>query len=67
VQEVLEGFSEQRVRRMRERVVEMIPRIVYGSSPDGMGDGMADALDVALAGVLKRFRERRWSMAREGG
>jgi hypothetical protein len=67
VQEVLEGFSEQRVRRMRERVVEMIPRIVYGSSPDGIGDGMADALDVALAGVLKRFRERRRSMAREGG
>ncbi|KAK3143930.1 hypothetical protein QOZ80_4AG0306750 [Eleusine coracana subsp. coracana] len=65
VREVLEGFSQQRVRRMRERVVEMIPRIVYASSPDGLGGGMADALDVALDGVLKRFRERRRRMARE--
>ncbi|GJN26677.1 hypothetical protein PR202_gb14628 [Eleusine coracana subsp. coracana] len=65
VQEVLEGFSEQRVRRMQERVVEMIPRIVYASSPDGLGGGMVDALDVALDGVLRRFRERRRRMARE--
>ncbi|KQJ84137.1 xyloglucan galactosyltransferase XLT2 [Brachypodium distachyon] len=65
VLEVLQGFSEQRVRRMRERVVEMIPRLVYASS-GGLGDGMADAFDVALSGVLKRFRRRRWSVAREG-
>ncbi|CAM0903259.1 unnamed protein product [Alopecurus aequalis] len=66
VLEVLQGFSEQRVRRMRERVVEMIPSLVYGSSSDGLGDGMADAFEVALGGVLKRFRRRRWSIAREG-
>ncbi|TVU16069.1 hypothetical protein EJB05_39617, partial [Eragrostis curvula] len=62
VQEVLEGFSEKRVRRMRKRVVEMIPRIVYASASDGLGDGMEDALDVALAGVMKRFSQRRRSM-----
>ncbi|KAF8702530.1 hypothetical protein HU200_032912 [Digitaria exilis] len=65
VRGVLEGFSEQRVRRMQERVVEMIPRIVYASSPDGLGDGMEDALDVALGGVLERFRRRRGSIQRE--
>ncbi|XP_052160243.1 xyloglucan galactosyltransferase XLT2-like isoform X1 [Oryza glaberrima] len=65
VRDVLEGYSERRVRRMRERVVEMIPRLVYGSSPDGLGDGMDDALDVALGGVLKRFRHRRWSIGHE--
>ncbi|KAG8065898.1 hypothetical protein GUJ93_ZPchr0004g38372 [Zizania palustris] len=59
VREILERFSERRVRRMRERVVEMIPRLVYGSSSDGLGDSMVDALDVALSGVLKRFRRRR--------
>uniref|UniRef100_J3MDV3 Exostosin GT47 domain-containing protein n=1 Tax=Oryza brachyantha TaxID=4533 RepID=J3MDV3_ORYBR len=57
----------QRVRRMRERVVEMIPRLVYGSSSDGrgLGDGMDDALDVALSGVLRRSRRRRRSAAHE--
>ncbi|KAL6882595.1 hypothetical protein ACP4OV_011285 [Aristida adscensionis] len=66
VREVLEGFSERRVRRMQERVVEMIPRLVYGASRDGIAGGMADALDVALGGVLKRFRRRRGSPARDG-
>jgi hypothetical protein len=66
VLDVLQGFSEQRVRRMRERVVEMIPRLVYGSSSHGLGDGMADAFEVALDGVVKRFRQRRWSVEREG-
>jgi hypothetical protein len=66
VLDVLQGFSEQRVRRMRERVVEMIPRLVYGSSSHGLGDGMADAFEVALDGVVKRFRQRRWSIEREG-
>uniref|UniRef100_A0ACD5V5L0 Uncharacterized protein n=1 Tax=Avena sativa TaxID=4498 RepID=A0ACD5V5L0_AVESA len=66
VVEVLQGLSEQRVRRMQERVVEMIPRLVYGSSSDGLGDGMADAFEVALDGVLRRFRRRRWSVAHEG-
>ncbi|XP_040381091.1 xyloglucan galactosyltransferase XLT2-like [Oryza brachyantha] len=67
VRDVLEGYSERRVRRMRERVVEMIPRLVYGSSSDGrgLGDGMDDALDVALSGVLRRSRRRRRSAAHE--
>ncbi|KAL6652196.1 hypothetical protein ACP70R_011121 [Stipagrostis hirtigluma subsp. patula] len=65
VREVLEGFSERQVRRMQERVVEMIPRLVYGASPDGLGDGMVDALDVAVDGVLRRFRRRRESTARD--
>ena len=51
---------------MQERVVEMIPRLVYASSSDGLGDGMEDALDVALGGVLERIQRRRGSIAREG-
>ena len=68
VRDVLEGISERRARRMQERVVEMIPRLVYASpSSDGLGDGMEDALDVALGGVLERMRRRRGSIVpREG-
>uniref|UniRef100_A0A0D9WQD2 Exostosin GT47 domain-containing protein n=1 Tax=Leersia perrieri TaxID=77586 RepID=A0A0D9WQD2_9ORYZ len=66
VRDVLEGYSEARVWRMRERVVEMIPTLVYASSTyRGLGEGMEDALDVALRGVLQRFQRRRQSIARE--
>jgi hypothetical protein len=49
VRDVLEELSERRVRWMRERVGEMITRLVYASSSDGLGDGMEDALDVGTA------------------
>lgn len=58
VREVLEGIGEERVRRMRERVVEMIPRLVYGGAEDGIRGGVMDAVDVAVDGVLRRFRDR---------
>ncbi|PWZ24474.1 hypothetical protein Zm00014a_032854 [Zea mays] len=51
---------------MQERVVKMIPRLVYASSSDGFGDGMEDTLDVVLRGVLERFRRRRASTAPVG-
>ncbi|KAJ0974587.1 hypothetical protein J5N97_016552 [Dioscorea zingiberensis] len=57
VRSVLESISEEKVRRMREKVVELIPRLVYGQ--DRLGDGLMDAVDVAVDGVLRRFRERR--------
>ncbi|KAG6481677.1 xyloglucan galactosyltransferase XLT2-like [Zingiber officinale] len=59
VREVLEGIGEERARRMRERVVEMIPRLVYAAAEEGLGEGMQDAFDVAVDGVLRGFREQR--------
>ncbi|KAK1274327.1 hypothetical protein QJS04_geneDACA020644 [Acorus gramineus] len=58
VREVLEGLGEERVRKMRERVVELLPRLVYAEPEMGLG-GVGDAFDVAVEGVLKRFRRRR--------
>ncbi|CAL9154776.1 unnamed protein product [Musa hybrid cultivar] len=58
VKEVLEGIGEKRARKMRERVVEMIPRLLYAAAEEGLGEGMQDAFDVAVKGVLQRFREQ---------
>ncbi|XP_072986709.1 xyloglucan galactosyltransferase XLT2-like [Typha latifolia] len=55
VRGVLEGIGDDRLRRMRERVVDMIPRLVYAAA-----EGMDDAVDIALNGVLRRFAEQRW-------
>lgn len=57
IRAVLEGLGEEKVRRMREKIVEYLPRFVYVSPEEGL-EGTEDAFDTALEGVLKRFREQ---------
>ncbi|XP_008780056.2 xyloglucan galactosyltransferase XLT2 [Phoenix dactylifera] len=59
VRGVLEGIGVERAKKMREKVVELIPRLVYAAAEGGLGEGMEDAFDVAVDGVLRRFRDRR--------
>nr|BAJ91404.1 predicted protein [Hordeum vulgare subsp. vulgare] len=60
VRGVLAAIPEERVRKMRERVVEMIPRLVYSAADkDGLGGGMKDAMDVMIDGMLRRVAEQR--------
>ena len=60
VRGVLAAIPEARVRQMRERVVEMIPRLVYSAADkDGLGGGMKDAMDVMIDGMLRRVAEQR--------
>jgi hypothetical protein len=62
VRGVLAAIPEARVREMRERVVEMIPRLVYSAAEkNGLGGGMKDALDVMVDGMLRRVAERQRS------
>ncbi|XP_010555315.1 PREDICTED: xyloglucan galactosyltransferase XLT2 [Tarenaya hassleriana] len=57
IREVLERYSREEVERMRERVIDSIPRLVYARSPNGL-EGLKDAFDVALEGVFRRFKEQ---------
>jgi hypothetical protein len=62
VRGVLAAIPEARVREMRERVVEMIPRLVYSAAEkNGLGGGMKDALDVMVDGMVRRVAERQRS------
>ncbi|CAN1180554.1 Xyloglucan galactosyltransferase XLT2 [Linum perenne] len=58
IRKVLEGYGRDEVRRMREKVIEYIPRIVYARNSDGL-ETIKDAFDVAIDGVLRRFEEQR--------
>ncbi|XP_020271431.1 xyloglucan galactosyltransferase KATAMARI1 homolog [Asparagus officinalis] len=58
VEEVLRGFGESEVKRMREEVVRIIPRSVY-NDPRVKIEGVKDAFDVAVEGVIKRVEKRR--------
>lgn len=53
IKEVLMRFSKEEIRRKREKVIETIPRIIYGLA----NGGFKDAFDVALDGVLERIKD----------
>uniref|UniRef100_A0ACD5YXS3 Uncharacterized protein n=1 Tax=Avena sativa TaxID=4498 RepID=A0ACD5YXS3_AVESA len=56
--ETLAAVPEEEVTRMRERLLELAPRVVYrrhGSSAEEMG---MDAVNIAVEGVLRRIRRR---------
>ncbi|KAE8792984.1 xyloglucan galactosyltransferase KATAMARI1 [Hordeum vulgare] len=58
IAETLAAVPEEEVTRMRERLLELAPRVVYrrhGSAAEGMG---MDAADIAVEGALRRIRRR---------
>nr|XP_043633257.1 probable xyloglucan galactosyltransferase GT19 [Erigeron canadensis] len=59
VLEVLKGISRSEVRKMRERLIEMIPRIVYRKHGSSLGlRTKKDAFDIAIEGTLQRIKAR---------
>ncbi|KAI3808864.1 hypothetical protein L1987_24827 [Smallanthus sonchifolius] len=57
IKDVLEKFGKDEARKMREKVIEYIPRIVYAKPHEGL-EGMKDAFDVAVEGVLNRVKDQ---------
>ncbi|XVF53994.1 hypothetical protein PTKIN_Ptkin05aG0145700 [Pterospermum kingtungense] len=57
IKSVLESYGREEVRKMREKVIEYIPNIVYAKPEKGI-ESMKDSFDVAIDGVLKRFKEQ---------
>lgn len=57
--DVLMSIPTDKVRRMRERVIELIPRIIYRRHDSTLGlRTRKDAFDIAIEGSLKRIRSR---------
>ncbi|XP_051127258.1 xyloglucan galactosyltransferase XLT2-like [Andrographis paniculata] len=62
IRKVLEGYSRDEVKKMRETVISLIPKFVYRNSSisdEDQNEGFADAFDVAIDGVLRRFKNSR--------
>ena len=57
IRKVLERYSEDEIRRMRERVIEYIPKFLYARPDEGL-ETIKDAFDVAIDAVLRRFKEQ---------
>ncbi|GAA0146815.1 glycosyltransferase [Lithospermum erythrorhizon] len=61
IKRILEGYNREEVRKMREKVVEIIPKIVYSWNGKGLRN-VKDAFDVAVEGVLNRISlEKEWN------
>lgn len=54
---VLESYGREEVRKMREKVIDYIPKLVY-ARPDAGLESFKDAFDVAIDGVLRRMKEQ---------
>ncbi|KAL3524202.1 hypothetical protein ACH5RR_017036 [Cinchona calisaya] len=57
IRSVLESISKEKVKIMREKVIEYIPRMVYAKPNEGL-EGIKDAFDIAIEGVLKRVKQQ---------
>ncbi|GFP78933.1 xyloglucan galactosyltransferase katamari1 [Phtheirospermum japonicum] len=57
IKQVLMKYSKEEIRRKRQKVIETIPRIVYGMGNGELIRGFKDAFDIAFDGVLERIRE----------
>ncbi|KAG9145269.1 hypothetical protein Leryth_008227 [Lithospermum erythrorhizon] len=60
INKILEGYSREEVRKMREKVIDIIPKIIYAWNGKGLGN-VKDAFDVAVEGFLNRISlEKEW-------
>lgn len=57
IREVLEKIGKDRIRKMREKVIEYLPNLVYAKPQEGL-KGIRDAFDIAVEGVLMRVKQQ---------
>lgn len=57
IEEILRGIPNERVVRMRENVIRLVPKIVYAKPNRNKPDGEVpeDAFDIAVKGVVERI------------
>ncbi|KAI4317599.1 hypothetical protein L6164_025459 [Bauhinia variegata] len=56
---VLRGIPGSRVRRMREKILGLIPRVMYRKHNSSYGlRAKKDAFDISIDGTLKRIQSR---------
>ncbi|KAJ0099731.1 hypothetical protein Patl1_19980 [Pistacia atlantica] len=57
IRSVLASYSKEEVKNMRNKVIDYIPNFVYAKPREGL-ETIKDAFDVAVDGVLGRFKEQ---------
>lgn len=60
IEDVLEKIPEERVDRMRSKVIELIPRLTY-AHPNATNLGFKDAVDIALEQLARHVKSELYS------
>ncbi|MCL7049175.1 hypothetical protein MKW94_020442 [Papaver nudicaule] len=58
IESVLQRYSKEQVRRMREEVIKLIPRVIY-ADPRSKLETIEDAFDISIEAVLNRVEKAR--------
>ncbi|KAF7130593.1 hypothetical protein RHSIM_Rhsim10G0107500 [Rhododendron simsii] len=56
IRRVLEAYGREEVERMREKIIEYIPKFVYAKPSKGL-EKIRDAFDVAVDGILSKIQD----------
>ncbi|PIN17123.1 Acetylglucosaminyltransferase EXT1/exostosin 1 [Handroanthus impetiginosus] len=59
IRKVLEGYSRDEVKKMREKIISYIPKFVYNFVNGDEVESTNDAFDVAIDGVLRRIHKEK--------
>ncbi|KAL3526839.1 hypothetical protein ACH5RR_011495 [Cinchona calisaya] len=63
IRKVLEGYSREDIRRMRDKVIDMIPRISYAfPGNERSANNIRDAFDIGVEEVLRRINSQKGIM-----
>ncbi|PIN17436.1 Acetylglucosaminyltransferase EXT1/exostosin 1 [Handroanthus impetiginosus] len=58
IRRVLEKYSRQEIEKMRNTIIDFLPRLLYSRSNADLGS-IEDAFDIAMEGVLRRFKRQK--------
>lgn len=58
IRQVLETYSREDVKRMRETIIDFMPRFLYSTTDADLGD-VWDAFDLTMDKVLRRFKQQK--------
>ncbi|KAJ0034221.1 hypothetical protein Pint_25626 [Pistacia integerrima] len=62
INDTLVGITEEEISSMRNEVIGLIPKLVYGDPRGNMKEEVEDAFSIAVRGILKRVEKVRKKM-----
>lgn len=62
IEDVLSSYSQEKIKKMREKIVEILPSLLYMNfaDKDGGENFAKDAFDFSIDGMLRRVMSNRF-------
>ncbi|XP_024398313.1 xyloglucan galactosyltransferase KATAMARI1 homolog [Physcomitrium patens] len=65
VENVLRGVETETIQRMRERIIGLIPNLVYADPRMSILEESTDAFGITIKGVLETISQKKWATAQQ--